>query len=85
MIKAVQCVFDVVRCDQSDGGARRHASRHARPILKIGKIAGSLDFRRLSLEPTSFAYNFSDVGVELAKRWRFPDNFATVITFFSDP
>ena len=36
-----------------------------------------------------FGYNFSDVGAELARRWRFPDNFGTVIkdspTHLKDP
>ncbi|CAN5893346.1 HDOD domain-containing protein [soil metagenome] len=54
-------------------------------MLQIDKIAGPLDSRRLSVEHTSFGYDFSDVGAELAKRWRFPDNFATVIKSFPDP
>lgn len=53
--------------------------------LQVDKIAGPLDSRRLSVEQTSFGYNFSDVGAELARRWRFPDNFATVIKGFPDP
>jgi HD-like signal output (HDOD) protein len=54
-------------------------------ILQIDKIAGPLDSRRLTVEQNSFGYNFSDVGAELAKRWRFPDNFATVIKGFAEP
>jgi HD-like signal output (HDOD) protein len=53
--------------------------------LQIDKIAGPLDSRRLSVEHSSFGYNFSDVGAELAKRWRFPDNFSTVIKGFPEP
>jgi HD-like signal output (HDOD) protein len=53
--------------------------------LQIDKIAGPLDSRRLSVEQTSFGYDYSDVGAELAKRWRFPDNFATVIKSFPEP
>ncbi len=53
--------------------------------LQVDKIAGPLDSRRLSVEQTSFGYNFSDVGAELARRWRFPDNFGTVIKGFPDP
>ncbi|MDO9193649.1 MAG: HDOD domain-containing protein [Undibacterium sp.] len=53
--------------------------------LQIDKIAGPLDSRRLSVEHTSFGYDFSDVGAELAKRWRFPDNFSTVIKAFPQP
>jgi HD-like signal output (HDOD) protein len=53
--------------------------------LQIDKIAGLLDARRLDVERTSFGYDFSDVGAELAKRWRFPDNFASVIKGFPYP
>ena len=53
--------------------------------LQIDKIAGPLDSRRLSVEHSSFGYNFSDVGAELAKRWRFPDNFSVVIKGFPEP
>lgn len=53
--------------------------------LQIDKIAGPLDSRRLSVEKTSFGYDFSDVGAELAKRWKFPDNFVKVIKGFPEP
>ena len=53
--------------------------------MQIDKIAGPLDSRRLSVEHSSFGYNFSDVGAELAKRWRFPDNFSVVIKGFPEP
>lgn len=53
--------------------------------MQIDKIAGLLDARRLDVERTSFGYDFSDVGAELARRWRFPDNFASVIKGFPRP
>lgn len=53
--------------------------------MQIDKIAGILDARRLDVERTSFSYDFSDVGAELARRWRFPDNFAAVIKAFPQP
>lgn len=53
--------------------------------MQIDKIAGLLDARRLDVERTSFGYDFSDVGAELAKRWRFPDNFSAVIKGFPQP
>ncbi len=53
--------------------------------LQIDKIAGLLDARRLDVERTSFGYDFSDVGAELARRWRFPDNFSSVIKGFPHP
>ena len=53
--------------------------------LQIDKIAGPLDSRRLSVEKNSFGYDFSEVGAELAKRWRFPENFGVAIRGFPDP
>jgi HD-like signal output (HDOD) protein len=53
--------------------------------LQIDKIAGPLDSRRLDVERTSFGYDYADVGAELAKRWRFPDNFSVVIKGFPAP
>jgi len=53
--------------------------------LEIDKIAGPLDSRRLDVERASFAYDYANVGAELARRWRFPDNFATVLDAFPEP
>ncbi len=53
--------------------------------LQVDKVAGPLDARRLDVERKSFGYDFADVGAELARRWRFPDEFATVIEAFPHP
>ena len=53
--------------------------------LQIDKIASPIDARRLDVEHTSFGYDFSDVGAELAKRWRFPDEFSDAIKAFPTP
>ncbi len=53
--------------------------------LQVDKVAGPLDARRLDVERKSFGYDFADVGAELAKRWRFPDEFAQVIKAFPQP
>ncbi|NUU04258.1 HDOD domain-containing protein [Herbaspirillum robiniae] len=53
--------------------------------LQVDKVAGPLDARRLDVERKSFGYDFSDVGAELAKRWRFPDEFSQVIKSFPQP
>ncbi|BEV16216.1 HDOD domain-containing protein [Herbaspirillum sp. DW155] len=53
--------------------------------LEVDKVAGPLDARRLDVERTSFGYDFADVGAELARRWRFPDEFAQVIKAFPQP
>ncbi len=54
-------------------------------MLQVDKIAQPLDARRADLERSSFSYNFYDVGAELAKRWRFPDSFATAILAAESP
>lgn len=53
--------------------------------LQVDKVAGPLDARRLDVERKSFGYDFADVGAELARRWRFPDEFAQVIKNFPLP
>jgi len=53
--------------------------------LQIDKIAGPLDSRRVDVERNSFGYDFYDVGAELAKRWRFPENFSVAIKGSFDP
>lgn len=53
--------------------------------LQIDKIASPIDARRLDVEHTSFGYDFADVGAELAKRWRFPDEFSEAIQAFAVP
>ena len=52
---------------------------------QIDKVASPIDARRLDVERTTFGYDFSDVGAELARRWRFPEDFSTVIKGFSAP
>ncbi|MDY7579471.1 HDOD domain-containing protein [Herbaspirillum sp. RTI4] len=54
-------------------------------MLQIDKIAKPLDSRRLDVEKTSFGYQFADVGAELARRWRFPEDFVAAIKGFPDP
>ncbi len=53
--------------------------------LQVDKIASPIDARRLDVERTTFGYDFSDVGAELARRWRFPEEFSVVIKGFSAP
>jgi HD-like signal output (HDOD) protein len=52
---------------------------------QIDKIASTIDARRLDVEHASFGYDFSDVGAELAKRWRFPEEFSEAIAAFPSP
>lgn len=54
-------------------------------MLQIDKIAPPLDARRADIERSSFAYNYFEVGAELARRWRFPDSFATAIGAAENP
>ncbi|WP_107877873.1 HDOD domain-containing protein [Pseudoduganella sp. UC29_71] len=53
--------------------------------MQLDKVAGPLDSRRLDAEQASLAYNFADVGAELAKRWKFPETFSETIMAFPDP
>lgn len=53
-------------------------------MSEIDIVAAPLDARRLEVERAAFGYDFSDVSAELAKRWRFPDNFALVMKTFPD-
>ena len=53
--------------------------------LQVDSIAGPLDPRRLGIERTSFGYDFSDVGAELALRWKFPESFTIAIRAFPQP
>jgi len=52
---------------------------------QVDKIASTIDARRLDVEHTSFGYDFADVGAELAKRWRFPEEFSATIAAFPNP
>ena len=54
-------------------------------MLQVDKLASPLDCRRLDMESTSFGYNFSAVGAELARQWRFPVSFAQAIAHYPDP
>jgi HD-like signal output (HDOD) protein len=53
--------------------------------LQVDKVASPIDARRLDVERTTFGYDFADVGAELAKRWRFPEEFSVVIKGFATP
>ncbi|MBT9609533.1 HDOD domain-containing protein [Aquabacterium sp.] len=54
-------------------------------MLQVDKLASPLDSRRLDMETTSFGYNFSAVGAELARQWRFPVSFAQAIAHYPEP
>ncbi|MES2149060.1 MAG: HDOD domain-containing protein [Pseudomonadota bacterium] len=51
----------------------------------LDKIAGPYDPRRFSEEMVAFGYDFSEVGAELALRWKFPDVFPETIRDFPEP
>lgn len=60
-------------------------SAMAEQAMALDKVAGPLDARRLDAEQASFGYTFADVGVELARRWKFPPTFAETISAFPEP
>jgi len=53
--------------------------------LQASRVAGPLHVRRLGVERACFGYDFADVGAELARRWRFPAEFAQAIQAFPAP
>lgn len=53
--------------------------------MQLDKIAPPLDSRRLDAEQSSLGYTYADVGAELAKRWKFPEQFSAGIAGFPDP
>ncbi len=54
-------------------------------MLALDKQASPLDARRLSMERTSFGYNFAAVGAELARQWRFPVSFVQALAHYPEP
>lgn len=54
-------------------------------ISEIDSEAAPLEEMRIDVERAAFGYGFSDVSAELAKRWRFPDNFSMVMKSFPTP
>jgi HD-like signal output (HDOD) protein len=51
----------------------------------LDKTVGTYDGGRLLAEMTAFGYDYSQVGAELAVRWKFPDIFPDTIRSFSQP
>lgn len=48
-------------------------------MLQLDKTINTLDPRRLALEHHTFGYTYVEVGAELARRWKFPENFSHAI------
>ncbi len=54
-------------------------------MLQMDKTLNALDPRRVALEQQSFGYSYFDVGAELARRWKFPEEFANAIAASGQP
>ncbi len=52
---------------------------------ELDKTVGSYDPARLAAEMEAFGYDYSQVGAELAVRWKFPDIFPDTIRGFPQP
>lgn len=52
---------------------------------ELDKSVGTYDIGRLEAEMAAFGYDYSQVGAELALRWKFPDVFPDTIRDFADP
>ncbi len=54
-------------------------------MLAMDKQLSAMDPRRLSVEASTFGYNYATVGAELARQWRFPVDFVNTIAHFPLP
>ena len=52
---------------------------------ELDKTVGPYDAARMAAEMEAFGYNYSEVGAELAVRWKFPDIFPDTIRDFPIP
>lgn len=52
---------------------------------ELDKMVGPYDAARMAAETAAFGYNYSEVGAELAVRWKFPDIFPDTIRDFPAP
>jgi HD-like signal output (HDOD) protein len=52
---------------------------------ELDKTVGPYDAGRMDAEMAAFGYNYSEVGAELAVRWKFPDIFPETIRDFPAP
>jgi HD-like signal output (HDOD) protein len=51
----------------------------------LDKSVGAYDAGRLDAEMAAFGYNYSQVGAELARSWKFPEIFPETIRDFPNP
>jgi HD-like signal output (HDOD) protein len=54
-------------------------------MLKLDKTVNAMDPRRVALERQSFGYSYVEVGAELSRRWKFPEEFSTAIAASAEP
>jgi putative nucleotidyltransferase with HDIG domain len=54
-------------------------------MLQADKTLNALDPRRVALEQQSFGYSYFEVSAELARRWKFPEEFAQAIAAAKQP
>jgi HD-like signal output (HDOD) protein len=52
---------------------------------ELDQTVGSYDTARLAAEKAFFGYDFSQVGADMAVRWKFPDIFPDTISSFPQP
>jgi HD-like signal output (HDOD) protein len=54
-------------------------------MLQLDKTLKTMDPRRLALERQNFGYTYIEAGAELARRWKFPEEFSTAIAACAQP
>ena len=55
------------------------------PVKELDQTVDAYDLARPAAEKAAFGFDFSDVGAELAVRWKFPDIFQDTIRSFPHP
>ncbi len=54
-------------------------------MLQLDRTINAMDPRRMELERQTFGYSYIDVGAELARRWKFPEEFSNGIAHSGQP
>ena len=54
-------------------------------MLQLDKTINTMDPRRIELEQQTFGYSYIEVGAELARRWKFPEEFSNAIAHSGQP
>ena len=54
-------------------------------MLQVDRTVNTMDPRRVARERQSFGYSYVEVGAELSRRWKFPQEFSAAIAASGEP